>query len=542
MQIDELKNDGLKREFKVTAEKDDLDRRIQLILLDLRDRVRMKGFRPGKAPLALLKSLHGEAARAQAIDEAIRETVDSLFRERKIRPAMQPKIDVADVAEAGGFSFTVEAEILPEIDTVGFKAPALNRLVAKPSDKDVDAALDRLITQSKVYEAAADGAVSKAGDAVIIDFVGSVDGEEFSGGKGEDVQLELGSGQFVPGFEDQLIGVKAGQEKTVSVTFPEKYGRADLNGKDASFQVSVKEIKTPVDRKIDDELAQSFGLEDLAQLKDAIRTQLENEAKELSRAKVKRTLLDSLADSYDFDVPAGMVEMEYRDIWSQIKRDAVMSGEATEDELAELDEPESEEDRNEYRAIAERRVRLGLLLSELGLSNNIEISRDELMQRVADEARRYPGQEREVFEFYTKNEQAMAQLRAPLYEDKVVDFILEMADITDIDVSLEALRLAVTEEDGEEDSSGKKAASSRSAAKKKTSSTKKKASGTDEKAAAAEKKASAKKTADKAPAKKAPAKKTVDKASAKAATKKAPAKKVEATKKTKVADKPASGN
>ena len=289
-------------------------------------------------------------------------------------------------------------------------------------------------------------------------------------------------------------------------------------------------------------MAQSFGLEDLAQLKDAIRTQLENEAKELSRAKVKRTLLDSLADSYDFDVPAGMVEMEYRDIWSQIKRDAVMSGEATEDELAELDEPESEEDRNEYRAIAERRVRLGLLLSELGLSNNIEISRDELMQRVADEARRYPGQEREVFEFYTKNEQAMAQLRAPLYEDKVVDFILEMADITDIDVSLEALRLAVTEEDGEEDSSGKKAASSRSAAKKKTSSTKKKASGTDEKAAAAEKKASAKKTADKAPAKKAPAKKTVDKASAKAATKKAPAKKVEATKKTKVADKPASGN
>ncbi len=533
MQIDELKNDGLKREFKVTVEKDDLDRRIQLILMDLRDKVRMKGFRPGKAPLALLKSLHGESARGQAIEESIRESVDSLFRDRKIRPAMQPKIDVGDVEGDGGFDFTVEAEILPEVDTAGFRAPALERLVAKPSDEDVDEALERLVAQSKVYEAVAKGAKAKTGDAVVVDFVGSVDGEEFAGGKGEDVQLELGSGQFIPGFEDQLVGATAGQEKTVSVTFPEKYGREDLNGKDATFKVSVKEVKSPVERKIDDEMAKSFGLEDLDQLKDAIRTQLANEAKDLSRAKVKRTLLDSLADTYDFEVPVGMVEMEYRDIWEQIKRDAVMSGEATEAELAEHEEPESEEDRVEYRSIAERRVRLGLLLSELGLANNVEISRDELMQKVADEARRYPGQEREVFEFYTKNEQAMAQLRAPLYEDKVVDFILEMAEINDTEVSLEKLRQAVTEEDEADASSDKKAASSKPGAKKKTSAAKKKTAKADEKAPAAKKKAPAKKTVEKSEDKK-PAKK--------AAAKKAPAKKAAAKKTTKAADKPASDN
>lgn len=541
MQIDELKNEGLKREFKVTVGKDDLDRRIQLILMDLRDKVRMKGFRPGKAPLALLKSLHGEAARGQAIDEAIRETVDSLFRERKIRPAMQPKVDVGEVDGDAGFDFTVEAEILPEIDTAGFKAPALDRLVAKPADKDVDEALDRLAAQSKTFEARKKGAKAKSGDALVVDFVGSVDGEEFSGGKGEDVQLELGSGQFVPGFEDQLIGTTAGEEKTISVTFPEKYGRDDLNGKDATFKVTVKEVKAPVERTVDDEMAKSFGLESLEQLKDALKTQLENEAKELSRAKVKRALLDKLADAYDFEVPAGMVDMEYRDIWEQIKRDAIMSGEATEDELSEVEEPESEEDRTEYRSIAERRVRLGLLLSELGLANNVEISRDELMQRVADEARRYPGQEREVFEFYTKNEQAMAQMRAPLYEDKVVDFILEMADITDSDTSLEELRRIVTEEDATESASDKKATS----AKKKASSTKKKADKadkTDGKKAPAKK--AAKKSDDKAADKKAPAKKAPAKkaAAAKTAAKKAPAKKAAAKKTTKAADKSASDN
>lgn len=436
MQINELKNDGLTREYKITIEKADLDQRVQNILNDLRHKVRMKGFRPGKTPVALLKKIHGEAALGQAVEESVRESTDQLFREKKIRPALQPKVDVGEVDEEKGFEFTLSTEILPDVDTSDFKAPALERLIATPSDADVDAAIETLAGQSKSFETAAKTYKAKTGDAVVIDFVGSVDGEEFEGGKGEDFQLELGSGQFIAGFEDQLVGAKTGDKVTVKVTFPDPYGSEELAGKDASFDVEVKEVKKPADTKIDDDMAKNFGLESLDQLKEALKTQLEQEAKTLSRAKVKRALLDKLADSYDFAVPQGMVDLEYRDIWQQIKRDAVMSGEATESELADKDEPESEEDRADYRNIAERRVRLGLLLSELGLANKVEINRDELMRRVADEARRYPGQEREVFEFYTKNEQAMAQLRAPLYEDKVVDFILEMADLKDTEISL----------------------------------------------------------------------------------------------------------
>ncbi|GEQ96674.1 trigger factor [Iodidimonas gelatinilytica] len=508
MQINELKNDGLTREYKITIEKADLDQRVQNILNDLRHKVRMKGFRPGKTPVALLKKIHGEAALGQAVEESVRESTDQLFREKKIRPALQPKVDVGEVDEEKGFEFTLSTEILPDVDTSDFKAPALERLIATPSDADVDAAIETLAGQSKSFETAAKTYKAKTGDAVVIDFVGSVDGEEFEGGKGEDFQLELGSGQFIAGFEDQLVGAKTGDKVTVKVTFPDPYGREELAGKDASFDVEVKEVKKPADAKIDDDMAKNFGLESLDQLKEALKTQLEQEAKTLSRAKVKRALLDKLADSYDFAVPQGMVDLEYRDIWQQIKRDAVMSGDATEAELADKDEPESEEDRADYRDIAERRVRLGLLLSELGLANKVEINRDELMRRVADEARRYPGQEREVFEFYTKNEQAMAQLRAPLYEDKVVDFILEMADLKDTEISLEDLRKAVREDDEEEESQAKdakKAATKKTAAKK-----------------PAAKKASEKKPAEKkAPAKKAAAKKPAAK---KAAPKKAASK------------------
>ncbi|GGO05840.1 trigger factor [Iodidimonas muriae] len=513
MQINELKNDGLTREYKITIEKADLDQRVQNILNDLRHKVRMKGFRPGKTPVALLKKIHGEAALGQAVEESVRESTDQLFREKKIRPALQPKVDVGEVDEEKGFEFTLSTEILPDVDTSDFKAPALERLIATPSDADVDAAIETLAGQSKSFETAAKTYKAKTGDAVVIDFVGSVDGEEFEGGKGEDFQLELGSGQFIAGFEDQLVGAKTGDKVTVKVTFPDPYGSEELAGKDASFDVEVKEVKKPADTKIDDDMAKNFGLESLDQLKEALKTQLEQEAKTLSRAKVKRALLDKLADSYDFAVPQGMVDLEYRDIWQQIKRDAVMSGEATESELADKDEPESEEDRADYRNIAERRVRLGLLLSELGLANKVEINRDELMRRVADEARRYPGQEREVFEFYTKNEQAMAQLRAPLYEDKVVDFILEMADLKDTEISLEDLRKAVREDDEEEENQAKDA---------KKSATKKTAAKKPAAKKASEKKPAEKKAAEKkAPAKKAAAKKPAAK---KAAPKKAASK------------------
>ena len=449
MQIEEVKNEGLKREFKVSVDKEELDRRVQLILMDFRDKVRMKGFRPGKAPLSLLKKLHGTAAIGQAVEDSVRENTDKLFRDRKLRPATRPEIEVGEVDEGKGFDFTVRAEILPEIDVAAFKAPALERLVARPSDADVEEALARLAAQSRRFTEAPANYRAKTGDVVRIDFEGSIDGSPFEGGTGEDVELEIGSGQFIPGFEDQLVGVKSGQERSVSVTFPQDYGRGDLAGKEALFAVTVKEVRIPQEAAIDDELAKGFGLESLDALKDVLRQQLEQEAAQLSRARLKRGLLDALAGTYDFPVPETMVDLEYRDIWEQIKRDAIQSGEAPEADLAGKEEPDSEEDRKEFRAIAERRVRLGLLLSELGLANNIEISRDELMRKVVEEARRFPGQEQQVYEFYTKNEQALAQLRAPLYEDKVVDFILEMAEVSEREVSLADLRKVVEDEDEE---------------------------------------------------------------------------------------------
>ncbi len=450
MQIEEVKNEGLKREFRVSVDKDELDRRVQLILMDFRDKVQMKGFRPGKAPLSLLRKLHGEAAIGQAVEDSVRENTDKLFRDRKLRPATRPDVEVGEVDEDKGFDFTVKAEVLPEIDVAAFKAPALERLVARPSDADVEEALARLAAQSRRFEDAPASYRAKTGDVVRIDFEGRIDGTPFEGGTGEDVELEIGSGQFIPGFEDQLVGVKSGDERKVTVTFPENYGRADLAGKGAVFTVTVKAIRVPQEAVVDDELAKGFGLESLDALKDLLRQQLEQEAAQLSRARLKRRLLDALAEAYDFPVPETMVDLEYRDIWEQIKRDAIQSGEASEADLAEKEEPDSEEERREFRAIAERRVRLGLLLSEIGLANNIEISRDELMRKVVEEARRFPGQEQQVYEFYTKNEQAMAQLRAPLYEDKVVDYILEMAEVSEREVSLADLRKAVEEEDEKE--------------------------------------------------------------------------------------------
>lgn len=447
MDIQELTKDGLKRTYKVSIDKEELDRRVQLILMDVREKVNLKGFRPGKAPLSLLKKLHGDAALNQAVDEAVRENTDKLFREKQERPATQPEIDVGDGDGESGFDFTVSTEILPEIDAGGFTPPKLERKTAEPADADIDEALQRLAEQSKSFDAAAKTAKANTGDAVVLDFTGRIDGETFEGGSGEDVQIELGAGQFLDEIEQALVGCKAGDKRQVEVAFPDSAQRTELAGKTAVFDVTVKEVKRPKVPSVDEDLAKNFGLDSLDALKEAMRGQLEGEAKQLSRAQVKRNLLDKLAESYDFEVPERMVEAEYRDIWRQIKQDAIASGEATEAELADKEEPDSEADRADFRAIAERRVRLGLLLSEIGMANNVELSRQEVSQRAAEEARKYPGQEQQVLEFLTQNEQAMAQLRAPIYEDKVVDFILEMADVEEETVPLGELRRIVTEEE-----------------------------------------------------------------------------------------------
>lgn len=536
MQIDELKNEGLTREYKVTLDKDELDRRIDTILADVRDKVRMKGFRPGKAPMSLLRRLHGEAARSQAVEESVRESTDKLFQDKGVRPATQPQIELGEVTEDAGFDFTVSAEILPDIDVEGFRPPKLERMTAKVGEAEVEEALKRLADQSKSFEPAAKTAKAKDGDAVVIDFAGKIDGEEFEGGTGEDVEIELGAGRFIEGFEEQLVGVKAGDACEVRVTFPDAYARADLAGKEAVFDVAVKEVKRPKPVEIDDDLAKNFGMDDLAALREALREQVQNECTQLSRAQVKRQLLDKLHEAYDFPVPQRMVDMEYRNIWEQIKRDAIMNGEAKEEDVADLEEPESEEERKEFRDIAERRVRLGLLLSELGMANKIELGQDDVMRKAVEEARKYPGQEQQVFEYLTQNEQGQAQLRAPLYEEKVVDFVIEMAEVDEQEVDLEKLRKIVQEAEEEVEPSSdagkkpaakstqKKAASKSSGGAKKTAA---KSTGTTKKTAA--KSGAAKKTASSGAKKaassgaKKPASAAAKKTPASAAAKKTPA-------------------
>ncbi|MCK0071234.1 trigger factor [Kordiimonas laminariae] len=494
MQIEELLNEGLKREYKVTVAVNELNEKLDAVLNEFRATAKLNGFRPGKAPLSLLKKMYGERAQGQVISEAMQETSAKLFEEKEIRPALRPEVDMDEYKDGTDLEYTLKVEILPEVNVEDFKAPALERWVAEVADKDLDEALERIAGQQKSFKKAAKTAKSKEGDAVLIDYLGRIDGEAFDGGAAEDHQLELGSGMFIPGFEDQLVGSKAGEEKIVKVTFPAEYHSKDLAGKEAEFTVNVKEVRRPAEAEVNDELAKNLGLEDLDGLKEALKGQLEADNNSLTRAHLKRKLLDSLADSYDFAVPAGMVDLEFAQIWEQIKRDAVMSGEAKEEDFAGKDAPEDEAEAAEFRAIAERRVRLGLLLSEIGVKNEVQVTQEEVNRKIIEEARRFPGQESQVFEFYQKNEEARAQLRAPIFEEKVVDFVIEQADLTDKTVSREDLEAAVREIDEEEANPVK---AKKTPAKKKAPAKK-----------AAPKKAAAKKTpAKKAPAKKAAAKK-----------------------------------
>ncbi|WP_374763954.1 trigger factor [Yunchengibacter salinarum] len=506
MHIEELLNDGLKREYKVVVPADDLESRMETILDDFRANVAMKGFRKGKAPMSLLKKMHGDKAMNQVISETMQETTQKVLEEKDVRPATQPDVEMDEFEQGSDLSFTMKMEILPAIETEGFTAPKLERWTAEVSDKDVDEALERIAADQKSFRAAAKTAKAKDGDAVLIDFVGRVDGEEFEGGKAEGHQLELGSGSFIPGFEEQLVGVKAGDEKVVTVTFPEQYQAEQLAGKEAEFTVTVQEVQKPAEAAVDDDMAKNLGFDDLDALKEQVRSQIESETGNLTRAHLKRQLLDQLAESYDFEVPQNMVDMEFRQIWEQIKRDAIQSGEATEEEFEGLDEPKDPKEAEEFKQIAERRVRLGLLLSELGVKNDIDVTQDEVNQRMVQEARRFPGQEMQVFQFFQQNEQARAQLRAPIFEEKVVDFILEMAEMDEKSVSRDELVKAVQEIDEEEadpkkaakrqtgkSGGGKKAASSKS--------TSKKSAAKDDAGEGTEKKTAGKSTAKKSTAK-----------------------------------------
>ena len=527
MQIKETENAGLKRAYSVTIPAKDIDARVDGEIKKIAPQVRMPGFRPGKVPANLVRKMHGEQLHAQAFQDMLREAIDKVMGDNKLRPAMQPQVELAPGYEQGkDAELSVALEVLPEVTAPKIDGLKLERLSVPVADEAVMEAVERIAAGNKSYTDAKKGKKAEDGDQLIIDFTGSIDGVEFDGGKAEDAPLVIGSGQFIPGFEEQLTGAKAGEEKTITVTFPEDYPAENLAGKHAQFAITVKAVKVAGETKADDEFAKSLGLDSLDKLKELLRGQLEQETAGLTRTQMKRALLDQLAAGHDFDVPQGMVDAEFNQIWAQLEQEA----ERSDDKDAALKEIEDEKD--DYRRIAERRVRLGLLLSEIGQANNVQVTQNEMNMLVQQAAQQYRPQDRERFLEYVQSEpMAAAQLRAPLYEDKVVDFLFDKAEITDREVTREELEAAIEADEQEAAEAAKKAPAKKAAAKKAPA---KKAGAAGDKPAAA-KKAPAKKAAaadekpaaKKAPAKKAPAK---DAAEAKPAAKKAPAKKAAAKK------------
>jgi len=515
MQIKETTNDGLKRAYQLTIPAGDIAARIDAEVKKIAPQVKMPGFRPGKVPANLVKKMHGEQLHAQMVNDVIRESIDSLMQEKKLRPAMQPTIDLEEGYEEGkDAQLNVSLEVLPDVATPDLEGLKLERLTVPVSDAQVDEAVKNIADQQKSYKDAPKTKKAAEGDQLIIDFSGSVDGVEFEGGKAEGAALVIGSGQFIPGFEEQLTGVKTGDEKTITVTFPADYPAENLKGKDAQFAITVQQVKVETESKADEEFAKSLGLESLDKLKELLRGQLEQETNGLTRTQMKRQLLDTLAAGHDFAVPQGMVDAEFDQIWAQLEQEAAKD----EDPAKAMKEIDSE--RGDYRHIAERRVRLGLLLSEIGQKNGVEVTQQEMAMLTQQAAQQYRNEDRERFLQFIANEpMAAAQLRAPLYEDKVVDFLFGKAEVTEREVTREELEAAIEAEEATEAKPAKKSAAKKPAAKKAPA----------KKAEADEK--PAKETAAKAaPAKKAAAPKADAKPAAKAEAKKAPAKKAAAPK------------
>ena len=445
MQIVETLNEGLKRAYTLTIPSTDIDARVEKEVKAIAPQVRMPGFRPGKVPANLVKKMHGEALQRDALNNSIQDGVQKLIADQKLRPAMQPSVELDEGFEFGkDAEVKVALEVLPQIEAPSIEGLKLERLTVPVVDAQVAESAGRIASQQGALEEYEDGHVAADGDTLVIDFVGKVDGEAFDGGSAQDIRLKLGSGQFIPGFEEQLTGVKKGEEKTIEVSFPEDYGAEHLAGKAATFDVTVKSVLNGDKPKLDDEFAKSLGLESLDKLNELLKGQIEQEHNGLTRTHMKRKLLDQLAAAHDFDVPPSMVEAEFGQIWAQLEHEASHE----EDPEAALKEMEAEKD--DYRAIAVRRVRLGLLLSEIGQANGVTVSDQEMNRLIMQAAQQYSPQERERFVQYVRQDpMAAAQLRAPLYEDKVVDFLFDKAEVTDREVTREELEAAIEAEDGD---------------------------------------------------------------------------------------------
>ena len=442
MKFEEVITTGLSRSFNVVIAAQDVESQFEAELKNLKARSSMKGFRPGHAPVSLLKKQHGPAIRGQVLEQMVNTAAEKIVSEKKFKLADTPNVEVDPYEEGANLSFQLALDILPEIALPDLSKIKLERLVAKADPAAVKKNLDALIASQKFYKEAAKGATAKSGDALVIDFVGTIEGEKFEGGEAQDFQLELGSGSFIPGFEDQLTGARAGDNLIVKVTFPDDYNMKELAGKEGEFDVKIKTIKVRKVGKVDDESAKALGFDSIKTLKEIIVKRKEDESEELARAIAKRKLLDLLAEENKFEVPTGMVAREYKVIWLRIKDDMVANGELSKAEAKTQEEPEDQADREEFMSIAERRVRLGLLLAEIGAAENITVSRDEVNQQIFVEARSFPGQEQEVLDYYKKNEHAMKAARAPVYEDKVVDLIFEKARVTEKNVTHDQLTKA----------------------------------------------------------------------------------------------------
>jgi trigger factor len=454
MQVTETHTEGLKREYKVLISANDIDEKVTGRLEEIGAKIKVPGFRPGKVPMQILKQRFAKSVMGEVLERAVNDSSNQALNERGLRPAVQPKIEITKFDEGKDLEYTMALEVLPEFEPMDFAKLELERIAIEVEDKSVEDALADVAKSHKTTKPLDKPRKAQSGDVLVVDFKGTVDGEAFPGMEAEGHHLELGSNSFVAGFEDQLIGAGAGESREVKITFPDQYVNDKLAGREAIFAVTVKEVLESVPAEINDDFAAKLGEKDLDAIKARIRERLGAEYKDFARARMKRELLDKLAEGHDFAVPEGMVEAEFHAIWHQIEDDKKAG------RLDEEDAAKSEDElKSEYRAIAERRVRLGLLISEVGRRNGIDVTQEELNRALLQEAQRHPGHEREVFEFFQKTPDAIANLRAPIFEDKVVDFIVDLAKVSERKVTPAELRkeLDAEAEGAPSDAKGKSA-------------------------------------------------------------------------------------
>jgi trigger factor len=449
MNVTETASTGLKREFKVVVNVAELSKQADARLKDMAGKAQIKGFRPGKVPVDHLKRLYGKSVMAEVVQKSIDDGARAVFADRNLKPAYQPEVKLPEAEDevnqimAGqkDLSFDVSGEVIPEFEVKDYAGLTLSKHVVAVTEAQIDEAVTRLSSSSKSFEAKAEGAKSETGDRVTISFVGKVDGKPFEGGAGEDIPLELGSNQFIPGFEEQLIGKKVGDDVLVKVTFPETYGVQDLAGKPAEFDTRIAGLEKAVAAVIDDEFAKKMGFETLSALRDMVKSGLEREFGRMTAMKLKRDVLDALDKQYTFELPTKLVEAEFNGIWNALANEMKKAGKTFADEDTTEDDA-----RKEYRSIAERRVRLGLVLGTMGEKEGVQVNEQELQQALIARVRQFPGQEKQVYDFYRKNQNALVELRGPIFEQKVVDLIVGKASVTEKDTSREDLQKMVEED------------------------------------------------------------------------------------------------